>query len=181
MSNDPVFNSVDDELSSMNVSEEDAIMKGLDDLDKSEEQSRDTSDEQGSVKEEKKPTYKKEDLLKIFDTILFEGEFRETVKLGKNYTIKFRTRTVGESNDITRKVDALDLKTFLAVQNFTNVITLAYAICEINNKNLMDLKFEEKYKLIKQLPEGLIVVISSKLFDFDQKVMAAMKEGQENF
>ena len=173
------------ELEAMNLSEEDAILKGLDEMEENEATEEEVSEPKPDSEKPKgeadKPRYSKEELLRIFDTMLFEGEYREVIKIGKNYSVKLRSRSVGESNDITRKVDALDLKTFLAVQNFTNVITLAYALCEINSKNMMDMSFSERYAKVKELPEGLIIILSGKLFEFDQKVLEAMKAGQENF
>ncbi len=181
---DTVFDKVEDELSAMsNLSEEDAILQGMEDLDQAEQEEADEPSQEAETDEEKEaePVYDKKELLKIFDTVLFEGDYREQVKIGRKFSVTLRTRSVGESNEITRKVDALGLKTFLAVQNYTNVITLAYAIHDINNVSLADKKFEEKYKKVKSLPEGLIVLLSGKLFDFDRKVMAAMEEGQGNF
>lgn len=171
----------------MDLTQDQAILTGLDDMDKDEEDKKNAAAEEAakkkeeSEKESSKSKYSKEELLSIFDTILFEGQYEEMKKIGSRYSVKFRTRSVKESNEITRRIDKLELGTIMAVQNFTNVLTLTYAISEINGVSLAGVDFANRYEKIQGLPESLIVLLSHKLREFDMKVMEAMKEGDENF
>lgn len=166
-----------------NTSEDDAILAGLDEIEEKSKKPAPPEKKEGE-KEEKDPRYakhSKEELLNIFDTLLFDGMYEELVRVGKSFTVKFRTRSVKESNEITRRIDKLELNTIMAVQNYTNVLTLAYAISELEGRKLVDMEFKERLDKINALPESLIILLSNKLRDFDMKVMAAMREGDENF
>lgn len=140
-----------------NRSEEEAVMEGLDKLIQDEDTKKEASKESAPADKEKKDPnseFNKQELLEIFDAIMFEGEYRETINLGKKYTAVLRSRTVGESNTITRKVDSLDLKTFMAVQNITNVMTLTYSLVEYNGKDLSALNFKDKLSFVESLPKA---------------------------
>lgn len=166
------------------LSDSDAIMAGLDAMDNEEESKKEPPKESTDPKGDTgkpKSKYSQEELLSLFDTLLFEGAYEELVKVGRNFTVKFRTRSVGESNEITRRIDRLELNTIMAVQNHTNVLTLAYAIVELNGQKLVDDDFKKRLTRIQSLPESLIIVLSHKLQEFDMKVMEAMKEGDSNF
>lgn len=166
-----------------NISEEQAVLDGLDKLIEDEQKEVKKKEEAKKAQDNKKEKeeFDKQELLEIFDAIMFEGEYRDTIKLGKKYSAVLRSRTVKESTDVTRKVDALDLKTFMAVQNITNVLTLAYSLVEYNGKDLSTLELKDKIKFVESLPESVIVLLSDKLFKFDRKVLAAMEEGHQNF
>src|SRR5690606_29082892 len=138
-------------------------------------------DKESSSKQEPESKYSKEELLAIFDTLMFENEYSEPVKVGKGCMVTFRTMTAGESNEVTKMIDSMEFNTILAVQNFTNVLNLSDAIKEYNGKDISSLQKSERYEFVKKLPEFVIAALSRKHFEFNSKVVEAVREGEKNF
>jgi hypothetical protein len=163
-------------------SEEDAILQGLDDLEDAAEPTLvDEAEPEVPDQEIKAPRYNPKELIKIFDEILFEGSYKETSSIKGKIDVVFRTRSVGEANKITRQIDSMNLKTMMSLQNHTDVLTTAYALVNYQNKDFTDAEASEKYEFINGLPEPILIAVSQARIKFDQKVGAAVLEGEENF
>ena len=172
--------------------EEEAILEGLDSMDedqgpqeeeKEDPQKQSEQKEQGQEEQEPqgRDRYTEQELLKIFDDILFSDEYQETYYIRGKHPVTFRTRTAAESNKIIRTIDGMNLRTIMAVNNHTNLLTMAYSLVQFGNKDFSKSSIKEKYEFLQNLPEQIINAISIKMGEFDEKVSYAMEEGERNF
>lgn len=131
---------------------------------------------------EKKPQYDKDELLKIFDEMIFAGSYTETVSLrGGKLKVAFRTRTAEEVESITLKLDTTSVNLMATLMEKRSLINLHYALVGYQGRDLGMMKVEERVKFINSLPSPIIAALIGKLSEFDQKVYDACKEGEENF
>lgn len=131
--------------------------------------------------DEDKSEYSQEELLQIFDNIIFSGEYQETVTIKDRLRIVFRTRTVEEINDIQMYLDGSNLKLIATVDNVRSLMMLSASLVSFQGKDLSGMKPEEKSKFIGKLAGPIISVLFKELEKFDAKVMAAVQEGEANF
>lgn len=131
--------------------------------------------------DEDKSEYNQEELLQIFDNIIFSGEYQETVTIKDRLRIVFRTRTVEEINDIQMYLDGSNLKLIATVDNVRSLMMLSASLVSFQGKDLSGMKPEEKSKFIGKLAGPIISVLFKELEKFDAKVMAAVQEGEANF
>lgn len=149
-----------------------------------------TVKEDSVAKEEEKkkePEFKKEDLLRIFDEIMFEGEYTELVKLTDKHSVEFRSRTMKEQMDVSRRLDKMDFRTPNAVIAHLTAMNMAYSMVGLNGKDFKKLppfsKDKETSRMdeVLKLPPQLVQRLSEALNKFDRKIDAAMEEGIKNF
>lgn len=131
--------------------------------------------------EVKKPAFDKDELLAIFDKIIFEGEYSEQTKLKGKLSITFKTRSVGETLDISKTIDAVQANLVATLNEQRAVLNLAYSLIEYSGKDLRKATVEDRLVFVKKLPVPVIAALSDALAKFDVKVDAACKEGEENF
>ncbi len=133
--------------------------------------------------DEDKSEYSQEELLQIFDNIIFSGEYQETVTIKDRLRIVFRTRTAEEINDIQTHLDSQSgsLKLVSTVDNLRSFMTLSASLVSFQGKDLSGMKPEEKTKFIGKLAGPVISLLFTELTKFDRKVMAAVQEGELNF
>lgn len=132
-------------------------------------------------KKEEEDKKLKEEYLKIFDTIMFEGSYEEVVPLGRSYKATFRSRSSKEDLNIAKRLDGMVFNTTVAYQNQSSLLTLAYTLVQYNNLNMRDMSINERYEYICKLPSAVILVLSSCLVNFDTKIIDALSYGRENF
>lgn len=125
--------------------------------------------------------FKQEDLLAIFDQIMFEGGYSETIKLRGKLPVTFKTRTVEETLEISKKIDSIQANLISTINEQRAVFNLAYSITDYNGKDLSKSDLTARLDFIKKLPVPVIAAMSDALAKFDEKVDAACKEGEENF
>lgn len=122
----------------------------------------------------------KQEYLAIVDAVMFEGSYSEVKKFGK-YTATFRSRTAGEDNEITKRLDALTFNTMMSYQNQSSLLTMAYSLIDLNGTDLKDMSLKDRYDYVAKLSSPLVILLSGYMADFDNKVMAAMEYGKANF
>lgn len=123
----------------------------------------------------------KDEMLAIVDAIMFEGEYSEVIPFGKRYKATFKSRTAGEDNEISQKLDGRVFNTILSYQNQSALLTMAYSLIDLNGTNFRDMTIKDRYAKIAELPSPLVIVLSELMGKFDQKVLEAMEFGKANF
>lgn len=137
-----------------------------------------SQDEGVDVKESK---YDKDELLRIFDEIIFAGEYQEECLVKGRLRVTFRTRAAGEVEEISKFVDATQANLIATLSEKRSLLNLQYALTFYQGKDLRGLKTEDRAKFIRSLPGPIIGALLTALLKFDEKVYAACQEGEENF
>lgn len=133
------------------------------------------------TKETEKPKYDPEELLRIFDELIFAGSYTETVNIRGKLKVTFITRSAEQMDSITQKIDGTTAVLMATLVEKRNLLNLYHALISYQGKDLSTLKFDEKVSFINKLPAPLVGVLMVALFEFDSKINAATKEGEENF
>src|SRR6266436_7566443 len=60
--------------------------------------------------------YKKEELLGVFDELIFQGEYTEEQTIKGKLKVTFRSRSADETMQISRNLDAMDFKLLTTMQ-----------------------------------------------------------------
>ncbi len=128
-----------------------------------------------------KPTYNSDELLKIFDDMIFAGGYSESVTIRGRLKVAFRTRTAEEMDAITQKIDGTSAVLMATLVEKRNLLNLYYALTSYQGKDLNGLKLEEKTNFINKLPAPVVGMMMVSLYTFDMKIQEATKEGEANF
>lgn len=147
-------------------------------------QSEANEDEVSGVEgeEQELPKYSQDELLAVFDEILFKGEYRETVQIGRKLKVVFRSRSASEMATISRTLDGMNFQLISTLEDQRVLQTLAYSLEEYNGRSLSDLKpVPGRYQFIGKLPAAIIGLLMEKLAEFDRKVFLAVEEAGKNF
>lgn len=123
----------------------------------------------------------KNELLAIYDAVMFEDKYEERVSLGRKYYAIFITRPAESDALVSRQIDNMDFKTVHAMRTHSAILTLSHSLVELNGKDLRDMEAKDRYDLVKGKSTHLIEMLSRHLIDFDQKVREAMEYGEANF
>ena len=132
-------------------------------------------------KEKEYTQEQKDEMLAIVDAIMFEGEYSEVIPFGKRYKVTFKSRTAGEDNEISQRLDGRVFNTIISYQNQSSLLTMAYSLVDLNGVNYRDMSIKERYAKVAELPSPLVIVLSELMSKFDQKVLEAMEFGKANF
>jgi hypothetical protein len=132
-------------------------------------------------KVDEKPKYDPNQLAMIFDELLFQGEYSETVKIKNKLLVEFRTRTSEESEEIAMILDTLGANLFTTLDQKRSILNLQYSLTRYHNKDLSGLSQEDRSKFISKIASPVIVAMVNELAKFDEKVFAALKEGEATF
>lgn len=130
---------------------------------------------------EEKSRWTKEELYAVFDTLLFQGEYTETTTIKGRLPITLRSRSAEETMKISREIDNTPYNLVSTVQEHKAMLNLSYSLVNYSGKELGSLGQEATYKFISKLPIFVVSVLIDTLSNFDSKVDAACKEGEENF
>lgn len=125
--------------------------------------------------------FEEEELLAIFDTLIFTKEYSEEFKLRGKYPVTFRVRNAKEVNEIQRAIDASNLNLISSVEALRSITNLKYALVSFGDKDLSMAKPDDREKFISELPAPLIGMMLNYLAVFDYKVSEATRVGNENF
>lgn len=128
-----------------------------------------------------KPKYNKDELLAIFDELIFSGEYREDLTIKGRLKVTFKTRTAEETSEITQAMDTKAFSLISSVQEFRALQNLSYSLVRYNGKDIGISTKEERLKFIGKLPAVMVGALSEALVDFDAKTDAACREGEQNF
>lgn len=127
------------------------------------------------------PKYPVEELLRVFDEIIFSGEYQETYNIRGKVPITFRTRTAEEISVIQRFIDSAGSQLISTVENIRSLMNLKFSLCNYRGKDLSMLKDAERTLFIEKLPAPIVGMLLVALSRFDNKVAQACQEGEENF
>ena len=127
------------------------------------------------------PKYSKEELLGIFDDILFQGCYQEDVTLRGRLTVTFRTRSADDTAKISRTIDAEQYQLSSTYMEHRALLNLSTSMVTFNGKDMQDKSFDDRFAFVKKLPAHLVSLLSNALVEFDAKVETACKDGDENF
>lgn len=136
--------------------------------------------EKGSVKA-RESQYSEEELLRVFDEIIFSGEYREDYYIRGKILITFKTRTAEDIGAIQKFIDAAGYNLLASVETTRSLMNLQYSLAQYDKKDFGIMKPEERMRHIENLPGPIIGVLLNMMGRFDQKVAEACKEGEENF
>ena len=140
-----------------------------------------TADPEGTEEKSKEPLYSQEELLKIFDEIIFSGEYTEDNSIRGRLQVTFRTRTAEDHSAVQRAIDSSGFNLVSSVEDLRSLMNLQYAIVKYQQRDLSLLSEEERLKFVKRLPGPVVGALLIALNKFDYKVALACQEGQENF
>jgi hypothetical protein len=127
------------------------------------------------------PKYDKDELLRIFDEIIFSGEYVEDVVIKGKLRVQFRTRTSEEVEEISRIIDTTTYNLVSTLNEARMILNLQYGLTMYQGKSLVGMNKEDKAKFIKRIPGPVVGVLLDALYKFDDKVFEACKELEENF
>lgn len=125
--------------------------------------------------------YDKTDLLKIFDELVFSGEYTEEVKIKGKLVVTFRTRSTRDAMEIARDIDKNSYNLISTLQQERAFQALVYSLAKYQARDLTVMNKEDRIKFINGLPLNIVDTISDALSRFDDKINQACKEGEENF
>lgn len=129
----------------------------------------------------KLPEFDKDELLRVFDEIIFEGEYSEEVSIKGKLKVVFRARSVEDTTSITREIDGKNFALITTLQEQRALLNLAYSLVSYSGKDLGKMEIEERKKFINKLPAAVVAALSQELSKFDLKVDMACREGEANF
>lgn len=141
----------------------------------------DKKDEEVIKETPPKPEYDENELLAIFDEIIFSGEYSEQVKIKGKLNVTFKTRTADQVNKITSKLDSTPANFISTVNERRSLLNLHYALISYQGKDISQAKPEDREKFINTLPAPVIGALLVSLDKFDRKVYKACEVGEENF
>ena len=128
-----------------------------------------------------KPKYDPEELLTIFDEIMFAGEYSEQVTIRGKLKVTFRTRTAEEVRTINRTVDGTPATFASTLEGVRSLLELKYALVMYQGKDLRSIKDDERDRFLNSLPAPVVGTLLKALSNFDAKVYEACQEGESNF
>ena len=137
--------------------------------------------EEAAPPEENKSKFSKEELLRVFDEIIFSGEYTEQFVVRNKLIVTFKTRTGEDINLIQKTIDSAGLNLISSVDTMRSIMNLQYALASYDKRDLTVLKIEDRSKFIEKLPGPVIGLLLDLMAKFDQKVAEACREGEENF
>lgn len=138
-------------------------------------------EEEKKAEEVQKPKFDKDELLRIFDEIIFNGEYVEDVTIKGKLKVQFKTRTADELSEISRLLDTTTYNLVTTLNENRLLLNLQYALVSYQGNMLGTLKNEERAKFVRRLPGPIIASLIDALYKFDEKVAAACQEIEENF
>jgi hypothetical protein len=131
--------------------------------------------------DEDKPKYDPDELARIFDEIIFAGEYSEEVMIRGRLRVVFRTRTSDEIDQISRVIDGTQANLIATLSEKRAVLNLQYALAWYQSENLAGAKIEERAAFLRKLPGPIVGALLNALGEFDNKVFEACKEAEANF
>lgn len=131
--------------------------------------------------EANKPKFKKEELLAIFDEIIFSGEYIEEVAIKGKLKVKFRSRSAEDTLSISQDIDSKNFTLMTTLSEYRALQNLGYSLVSYAGNDLSKMEVKERVKFVSKLLSPVVAALSQALVDFDEKVNAACMEGEANF
>ena len=140
-----------------------------------------TGKEEDTSEEKSTPKYSQIELMKVFDTLIFESEYSEEITIRDKLKVVLRTRSQKEIAEITTAIDATQAVLLTTMEQNRAILNLQYALLQYGPRNLRNMKLEEKAAFVEKLPGPIIGALLMALGNFDSKVYQACQEGESNF
>lgn len=131
--------------------------------------------------EKPKSRWTQDELLEVFDKLMFEGQYRETYRIKNKLSVTFRSRSAEETMQISREIDNTPFNLISTVQEHKAMLNLSYSLVNYSGKDFSNVEQKEIYKFLSKLPIFVISALVDKLSEFDSKVEEACREAEENF
>jgi hypothetical protein len=145
----------------------------------SQEAAKEVVNESDDVKADSK--YDPEELARIFDEIIFAGEYSEEVSIRGRLRVVFRTRTSEEIDQISRVIDGTQANLIATLSEKRAILNLQYALAWYQSENLSAAKVEDRAAFLGKLPGPVVGALLNALGEFDAKVFEACREAEANF
>lgn len=126
--------------------------------------------------EAEKPKYDKEELLNIFDDIMFEGSYKEDVVIKGRLKVTFVTRSAASVSEISRELDSKKFNLMSTLVEQKALLNISHSLIRYNDKDLSSLKMEDRRAFVEKLPTVVVAALSNALVEFDLKTEAALGE-----
>ncbi|MNK27635.1 hypothetical protein D3C87_459970 [compost metagenome] len=128
-----------------------------------------------------KKQYDQDELTRIFDEILFTGEYAEDVTIKGKLRIRLKTRNAEELSQISKVIDGTSFTLMQSLNETRLLLNLQYALQSYQGKDLSGFKTDERAAFIRKLAGPLIGMLVDAMISFDEKVGAACRDLEENF
>ena len=125
---------------------------------------------------EQKSKYSQDELLVIFDSIMFEGEYREDVTIKGKLRVTFKTRSGADTSAITRDLDSKQFNLMSSMEQYRALLSMGYSLTRYHDKDISGMTLENRLSFIEKLPTVVVAAISNALVEFDMKTEAALME-----
>lgn len=136
---------------------------------------------EAQTSEIKAKDFDKEELMAIFDAIMFEGEYTETVTIKGKLKVVFGTRTADQTSEIEREIDGKGHVLLLTMNQDRAFLSLVHSVRSYAGKDISKMTVDERKKFLGKLPSVVVSALSDALVKFDAKTYEACREGEENF
>ena len=124
----------------------------------------------------------KEELLRVFDELIFSDGYSEEVSLASGRVrVTLRTRTVKEIGEIQSRLDASSYNLAATLEQRRSFEMMVCAMDSYNGRDLSGMQISEREAFMSRLPGPVLGLILRALKDFDLKVASACEEGELNF
>ena len=144
----------------------------------SETNASDSSEKAG---EKPKPKYSQEELLAVFDEIIFSQEYTETYTIRNRLRVTFKTRTAEQVNAIQQEVDKSTANLITTMEQFRAMCNLRDAIVTYNDIEIGVMKSQDRMNFVRALPAAIVSTLITLHNRFEEKVALACEEGESNF
>lgn len=172
-----------DEMEFIDPFSEENLAQTLSEIDREREEAKSEqkpAQEAETASEEPKSKYSQQELLALYDTMVFEGRYTEPYR-ARGINAVFRTRTGDDVIKLNQYLDSYQAKSMASLQTYSNMLTLAASLKSINGKEFEDGDIKSVYIHLKTLPDAVNTLLLVALTDFDRKVGEAIEEGRKNF
>lgn len=126
------------------------------------------------------PKYDQVELLRIFDEIIFAGEYVEEIIIRNRLPVKFSTRTAEQVGEVQDALDTAGLTLISSVEQRRSILILEQALVSFNGKDLAGLAKKDRSAFIGNLAAPVIAMLLNAMSEFDMKIAAACRE-EANF
>ena len=131
--------------------------------------------------EKPKSKYSQEELLTIFDDIIFQGTYTEEVIVNKRLKVEYRIRSAKETGEISKAIESKNFQWVINVEQERAFLNLVYSLTKYATHDLAGRTLEDRIKFVGGLPTVVVSALSDKLVEFDQKTDEACRVGEANF
>lgn len=123
-----------------------------------------------------------EDALTIISEVFDNGFYEKTYQVTPKHSVTFRTRTTSDQDRVLRRIESDAPQYPASISQLLAKYNIAASIVKFKGEDLSKRDFEDKYKMVANLPEVVLRLLSTKLIKFDQMMLAVLDEGAvENF